>query len=479
MLAQRLIYLQTQRSSAREFIQLLQSAGTAIRGAKDFDLMAALSELDAGELRGLFDDEKRVGTAAPKSAYAMAGLAGAALILYRLDERVAGPIIRRTTFARPPGFVPRGAGHGPGSPAELLSRWPDAPMPLRAKVLRAHDKDLTITQRILGCTTVDPRTLESHQLLRGNLAERNTYVPDLLWPAWCSRLDVDGAVSGPTLAGALAYAVRHCGTTKQESRPETDQSLARILRPNMLGRPDQTRALLAGISELAHTVDDGPGPINYFARLRLPSDELLPWEHWSILSESIGRDPGAERRHRNARRYLWQRLTASDTPMLPHDLVMGRTPADAAEYTDFRTRITQELQSELDAYGQAFLRHHRVHEPVTWSPPVRVDVGWPGKDILDLPVDRLHDMLRDGVVAHGRLAAELGVAKGRVVRAIDEAPPAGGQLVEPVDWAELIPPGLPMKHRLGWQHNDWTSIGPRAAGGPGVRDGVLSSDIDR
>ncbi|TFD07530.1 TniQ family protein [Cryobacterium sp. TMT1-66-1] len=447
MLAQRTIFRRERAGISMQFLRLLQAAATGLRGAKAFDEIGLLSGLDSGELRGLFDDEKHVGISAPKSAYAMAGLAGAAFILTHAPEADAKAMIRRASFSRPPSHVPRGAGYGPGSPLELLTRWPDAPEPFRAQILRAHDQDLTISQRILWDTAVDPITLAVHRPQRWIPAKRWACIPEQLWPAWCSRFDVGGKVDGATLARALAHAVRVAGTSGSTGRDE-EKNLAAILRPNMLGTSEETHGLLAGISELAHTIDDGDFVIDYPKRTDLPATELLPRTHWELLADSVFSDPGTHRRLRNARRYLWQRITAAGVDKFPDALRIGLTRDDSAEYTNFCTRMTAELQNAFDRYGQAFLRSHGSWEPVTWTPDVVVGVGWPGTEITDLDVDLLHTMLLDGLITRRRLAETLRVSSRQVLRAIDAAPPATGRSVRHVDWQQLLPPRLPESTEL-------------------------------
>lgn len=442
MLAQRSIYRRESAGISMRFLRLLQAAATGLRGAKAFDDIGLLSGLDSGELRGLFDDEKHVGISAPKSAYAMAGLAGAAFMLTHAPESYAKAVIRRATFSRAPAHVPRGAGYGPGSPIEILTRWPDAPEQFRAQILRAHNQDLTISQRILWDTAVDPITLAAHRLQWRGPDKRRVCIPEQLWPAWCSRFDVGGKVDGATLARALAIAVRVAGTSGSLAHDD-EKNLAAILRPNMLGTSAQANGLLAGISELAHTIDDGDFVVDYPKRTCLPANELLPLTHWELLSDSVNSDPGMYRRLRNARRYLWQRLTATGVDKFPGALRIGLTRDDSNEYTLFCTRMTAELQGALDRYGQAFLSNRGISEPVTWTPDVLVNVGWPGPEIGDLDVGLLHAMLLDGVVAHRRLAESLGVTSRQVIRAIDAAPPATGRSVRHVDWQRLLPPRLP------------------------------------
>jgi hypothetical protein len=177
---------------------------------------------------------------------------------------------------------------------------------------------------------------------------------------------------------------------------------------------------------------------------------LLVREHWEILAGSIGLDPGAERQHRNARRYVRQRLTVTGTGSLPEPLKLGRARDDTPQYTAFRTRMTAELQTALGSYAKAFLLAHGDWYPVTWTPDVSVDLDWPGPEITDLNVNLLHTMLRDGIYTHRTLADALGVSTRRVARAMDAVPPSCGQSVMDVDWQQLLPLTALNQHEPGY-----------------------------
>lgn len=421
--------------STRGLLRLLQAAATGLRAAKAYDEIAELSGIPAKDLLGLFDDEKRIGVSAPSSSFAMAALVGAAYTLTRLEGHETRKIIRQATFTRAPAFVPRGAGLGPGSPTELLSRWPKAPSQFQAQILAAHNRDFTVGQRVLWDTS--PRFADTRPSYDPD--QRFSHVPQAPWPEWCSRLDVGGAVDTETLSQALATAVRLNGS-RGERRASDSAAVARVLRPNLLGSPEQTDRILAGIAALARSVDYARDAVDYPSRTDLPVDDLLQPDHWAKISESVGIDPGSGRKRRNARRYLWQRLTATPASELEGDLAIGRTRADGAEYTDFRTRMTSELQRALDDYATAFLRHHGCDESVLWLPRVTTSIEWPGPRILDLDLQRLYDMLANKVFVQHRLAAELQVSPRRVMRAIDAAPPSTGATNISLEWAATIPP---------------------------------------
>ncbi|MBF4588703.1 hypothetical protein [Curtobacterium sp. VKM Ac-1395] len=421
--------------STRGLLSLLQAAATGLRAAKAYDEIAELSGIPAEDLLGLFDDEQRIGVSAPGSSFAMAALVGAAYTLTRLEGRETRRIIRQATFARAPAFVPRDAGLAPGSPTELLSRWPKAPSRFQAHILAAHDQDFTVGQRVLWDTS--PGFADTGPSYDPD--QRFSHVPQALWPEWCSRLDVGGAVDTDTLSQALATAVRLNGS-RGEWSDTGSAAIARVLRPNLLGSPEETDRILTGIGALARSVDDARDAVDYASRTDLPVDDLLQPNHWAQIAESIDMDPGSGRKRRNARRYLWQRLTATLASELDGDLAIGRTRADRAEYTDFRTRMTLEFQRALDAYATAFLRHHGCAEPVVWLPHVPADIEWPGPDILDLDLQRLYDMLANKIVVQHRLAVELHVSPRRVLRAIDAAPPSAGTPSTSLDWVAIIPP---------------------------------------
>ncbi|NUU06435.1 TniQ family protein [Leifsonia sp. C5G2] len=441
MRAQRSIIRRVDAGTSIELLSYLQPIAIGLRAARAFEDIAQLSGLDHVELRGLLDDEKRIGVSAPRNAYAMAALVSAAFELLHTDEAHAKAIIRNATFNRTPASVPRDVGFGPGSPRELLGRWPSAPQPFRAQILRALDRDLTTGQRLLWDSAATPATISEHSAVGYDRAKRIASIPTLLWPEWCSRLDVDGPVDAPTLARSLASVVRVAGSWDWSTLPE-DTHFAAMLRPNMLGRPTQADMLLAGVSELAHIVDESDVVINYPRRRELPSRQLLPLEHWKLLAESIRINRGGSRRPLNARRYLWQRITGTGLRELPDDMRVGTSHDDTAEYTMFCTKLTTDLQTALDRYGQAFLLNQGIEEPITWSPKPVTSIKWPGQEILDLDLGRLHYLLMSGVYSLRRLSEQLQVSPRRIQRAIDAAPRPAPHRITHREWRDVLPPRL-------------------------------------
>lgn len=442
MRAQQEILRRVENGTAMELLCSLQPAAIGLSGARALDDIAELSGLDEAELAGLLEDEKRVGIGAPKNAYAMAALTGAAFELISTDDARSQSIIRNATFSRAPAPVPRNAGYGPGSPRELIARWPAAPSLFRTRILRALDEDLTTGQRILWDSAARSSAVKSHQVRPYDREKRFAGIPSELWPDWCSRLDAGGQVDAATLARSLTRVVQVAGA---QDLPDVvvEFSVAGVLRHNMLGTPKQTNALLAGISELGHTIDRYDLVIDYPRRLGLPISQMLPFQHWQLIAKSIRISPGFHRRHHNARRYLWQRLTGCGIREFPEELRIGTSHDDTAQYTLFCTQMTVDLQRGLDGYAQAFLEHHGINEPVTWSPPAAAGRRWVGPEILDLDINRLHYLLRCVTYSHRRLSDALQVSTRRIVRAIDEAPPRTVHRITHLNWSKDLPPRAP------------------------------------
>ncbi|MBN9632073.1 MAG: TniQ family protein [Actinobacteria bacterium] len=439
MRAQQEILRRVEDGTVMEMLCSLQPAAIGLSGARALHDIAELSGLDAAELAGLLDDEKRVGVSAPKNAYAMAALTGAAFELISRDDARSQAIIRNATFARAPAPVPRNAGYGPGSPRELIGRWPSAPTKFRAQILRALDADLTTGQRILWDSVARSSEPNDDETRLYDREKRFAGIPSHLWPDWCSRLDVGGQVDAATLARSLTRVVQVAGA-RDLPNVFVEFGVADVLRHNMLGTSRQTNAVLAGISELGHTVDKHDLVIDYPRRLNLPLSQMLPFPHWQLLAASVRMIPGADRRHRNVRRYLWQRLTGCGIREFPEQLRMGRSRGDTFEYTLFCTQMTVDLQRGLDGYAQAFLEHHGIHEPVTWSPPPAAGTRWVGPEILDLDIDRLHYLLRCVTYIHRQLSDALQVSPRRIVRAIDKAPPPTVHNITHLNWSQHLPP---------------------------------------
>lgn len=420
-----------------ELIRNLQSIATGLRGANSLDMIASLSGIDEPELRGLFDEEKHVGISAPKNALAMGALVAAARALDRLGEStVASRIIRRATFERPPARVPRDAGYGPGSPRELLTRWGDPPQQLRGRILRALDEDLTISQRILWDTAASRIVRQSRAV--SNSEQRcfsRSNLPMVLWSDWTARMDLEGQVEGEFLAMALRKAVVNVGIEEKEV---SGRALADVLRPNMLGTPEENSLLMKAISHLHAAVQCSARRIDYTQRSRIAYATMLSYEHWLALTGGVEDAPPGSRPHRNAQRFLAQRITNSGNAGLPTRLKVGVEDNDTYDYSIYRISMTTERLDAFDEHAAALLRRLGIDEPVRWSPDPIEEQQWPGREIDDLDLPRMHALLLNGLRSRSRLATELGTSERRVMWAIEAFPPSDGSRIPAVDWDTVL-----------------------------------------
>lgn len=428
----------------------LRGNASALRASGELDLIASLSGLPEQDLAGLIEAEKRVGATAPNNAYATAALVTAAFMLTRANDASIGPRIRRVTFSRPPAPAPRGAGHGPGSPRELLARWGQPDGVMREKILAAHDQDFTTSQRLVYGSALssvrkiaEPTAVES-----GRPFVQSQQVPELLWTEWAAPLDVGGAATEWALRSALSAALRTVDkgerlpeyidrTRASDARSEDRvRHLTRLLRPKMIGSPEDADRLVRAITELAMLLSARPSPINYARRTQLPWDRILPKTHWVDICDAAAHNPGGEVRLRNAQRYLFKRATQASPRTLPPGLAIGRHKQDAAEYSSFRAAVTLELQQGLDAYLLGILRSSGIEEPSVWAPSrALARTTTLGRELDDIDWLRLHRLRAEGCT-ESRLAKELNRNVRHCLWAGDARPHSSEATVERVDWTQ-------------------------------------------
>lgn len=170
-----------------------------------------------------------------------------------------------------------------------------------------------------------------------------------MWPSWAAPLGIDDKTDAVTLQTALADALRIAGTGDTPD-VEAIAGIGRRLRPSLLGTPKQTDDILRQICELALILREEVGPIDYERRIGIPDDQLLLEDHWNILTASVGEAPGRQRRHLNARRYAFLRMSAAAPRDLPRPLQFRAHSSDAADHTAFILTMSAELKSAIDQY---------------------------------------------------------------------------------------------------------------------------------
>ncbi|WP_416392970.1 MULTISPECIES: TniQ family protein [unclassified Curtobacterium] len=434
-----------------------RGVGIALLAAADIDLIARLARIPAEDLRGLFDEQTRIGTSPPKNSLAMGALMAAAITLMYAPEESVRPILRRLTFARP--AKTGTAERGPGSAATMLSYWPDVGPRFRGRVLRAVDGDLSTMQRLVTGSMVRPNfdgyvvEVLSRQRLEHN-GPRHWEIPALLWPSWACPLSVAGGANVETLQYSLSLALRAAiagAETLDRGRyyapdPDIVAGIGKQLRPAMLGTPAQTDAILGQLAELARYLRTNGSNIWYDDRLKLPWWELLHREHWQAVVESVGETPGRGKALLNARRYLFLRATAQPTRALPKQWRVLVDGYDAADLTDFHIRMSAELKTALDAYLAVWLdraaeavelrRKDTAPSQPVWSPPRWRGSGLAalGPELLDIDLTLLHDHLRDGVTAIRTLARVAHRSPNHVRWTLQEHPASTGRPISPIDW---------------------------------------------
>lgn len=444
--AQHRIYNPPPEEHALDQILTLQAAATGLRGGRQYDMIASLAGVEPADLVGLFDEEPHIGAAPPKSAFAMAAVTAAAFALSLRENAATTAIIRRATFSRAPGHVPRGAGYAAGSAEEILDRWGSPTTPFAGKVLRAHDEDLGLGARVKFNTTQSAATRavtrdairEAGRSPLPATLDRDDAVPGQLWPQWANRLDIGAPVERWALDSALARVLQRIGRTHPNASDREPQT-ARLLRPRMTGSKDQTTAILRGLSELVERLVLGPTPIDYSRRRTLDWGGFLTGTRWDQICEASGHRSGGDRRLLHARRFLHQRACGTHVNALPDELRIGRTRDDAPEYTMFRTTLTRELRDGLDEFAHAVLRHQGIDEPVTWSPHSETDIDWPGLDLHDIDLPRLHRLLNEGLTTMRDLSRELRRSANHISRVLDEQPRRTGSRTMTLDWSNDLP----------------------------------------
>lgn len=426
---QRLILDQiASEGGALDLLNNLRSIGAALRATGNTDRIARLAGLKPAELEGMIDPEEHPGTTAPIDAFAMSALtAAAAEILYAPDE-IGAQRIRLTTFERPVRYAPASVHLGPGSGRDFIAHYPGAQQSttLRRAILRAHDRDLSTAQRVVWGATLTKAVRDEYPELEKPtpvewLAQN---VPRNLWPCWTARFDDDSGTTERALARALRFVMLHTDSWEHADLSRGPRHLGKARDRGILPALGNGHALtqrLAGLGQLRLAMEASPSPIDYYARTRFPLQRLLTPAAWNAVANRADVPAGGRLGLACARWYLSNRTTGVREP--------GRgAPASTAageSYSTFRLSMTGELQRELDTHAREVLASAGLKGPVTWSPPLfDLPLGAPGRELNDLDLALLHDLLRSGERRERVLAIELGVSSRRVLWAVDEHPPS-------------------------------------------------------
>jgi hypothetical protein len=155
----------------------------------------------------------------------------------------------------------------------------------------------------------DPPNATASEAVR----QRARWVPQMLWPDWTVRLLPHRGVHPDRLRAVICAALLVPG--------HPDRALTRIADPlqpsahfgaamtNTLRRLTQHHSgVLQAICRLADHLDKHGAPIDYQRRRTLIGTALLDRNQWRQVCFTAHAHPGEDRRHLDARRYVYQLL---------------------------------------------------------------------------------------------------------------------------------------------------------------------------
>jgi len=436
--AQRRIYrIISEDDRAIEVLRTIAGIVSNLRAGGDLCLISGLAEVPSQTLLGLIEAEARVGSAPPRDAYALAALTAGAVRLLDGPERNIRPLIRQITFTRTPAPVPRNVGFGPGSATELLSYWGHPNPPMRSRILRAIEADVTPRTRLRNATN-DNASISSAAPLHT--------APGLLWSNWAVPLHPGQGTTMRAMRIAYAHAIN-------------DPARRFPTRIVALGDERERAKTIEALTRLRRAAREEPTPIDYRRRQRLLNvSTIISAEHWRALCDAANSDPGGSRRLTLARWHLYLRATGDDAATLPAAIRGVRRKHDAADLTSFCINLTAELVGGIDAYLDGLLHSLTFHdpqaprsrsasEPVVWAPPRLPTDPAIGPELDDIDQDTIHAMLHEGVQTLGSIARAVNRSPAHVRLAIDAEPPSSGLATSRIAWRELLERGRPLAVR--------------------------------
>jgi len=440
--AQRAIDAKVQHPGGLEYLARIRAYIAALRAAGGIERLATLAEYPEGDLLGIIEPEEHAGAAAPDNALAMAVLSAGAVRISEQSDGYQHQLLRQVTFDRTLTRAGNGVELGPGSAQDVLSHYPGAARfaDIRQQILRAHDEDLSISQRLLWGSATPKAVRDRYRELPPDDTPYEEWIhrtaPSGFWDAWTVRLDATQRSIGHAFPTGLRLALKYVDIWEvrsgERSRPPA-QGISRVLRPSMLGSREQTTQLLAALGELRLWLRGNPSPIDYRRRRTLPTRFFLPHEHWRRIAESTETNVGRETRVACVRRYLYQRVTSAGEG---NKWWTPGSQVSTPDYTAFLISMTSELQQQLDHYALALLEVLEIEdEPVVWSPPAfPLELGAPGRELSEIDTRELHERLRGGERRQTVLANLLGVSQRHLLAAIDDRPPSSGAKVDIIGW---------------------------------------------
>ncbi|GGM88147.1 TniQ family protein [Dactylosporangium sucinum] len=314
---------------------------------------------------------------------------------------------------------------GRPQPVKLsTSRWRTLSPGLQQRLLHTVDTHLSPLDRLRyrSCTAY-PRLPDQ----AAAVAQRARWIPQLLWPDWTIRLLPAHGFFTDTLRAVLSTALLMPGNPQRRLATITAH-----LRPHHLGAAPATVILgrlndvstdddvLEVICRITDLLDTRGAPIDYQRRRSVITTDLLSAGQWRDVCFAADAHPGEDRRHLDARRYLYQQLTGNDLTTVGGNLAMGKR-ADRSAYLAFVASLTTPLRHQLHEYAAAHLRGLGIDEPVTWAPPGHLADGLvlPGRDPDDIDLTTITRLVIEQEQTLGAVARTLGTSIDHIRLALD------------------------------------------------------------
>ncbi len=282
----------------------------------------------------------------------------------------------------------------------------------QARFLTAVDPLLTPLDRLRYRTCTPQPHAPSAEVTK---PDRIRHLPQLLWADWAVRLTPPVGRFSDKLREAAPCWILIAGRARRHSRGIVT-GLRQRWHPQahtlLAGLPKSVQAtLIAVLCVLTDYLDAHGSPIDYQRRREQIGTDLLSWPQWQRLCFDTMAHPGQQRRHLDARRYVYQTLTGADLGEPHHDLTF-RGPDDRSIYLAFTDRLTTPQRAVLHTHAAAQLRHLRIDEPLLWSPPGDIVNGLelPGRDPADIDLDTVHHLVLHQNTPLGTVAERLGVS---------------------------------------------------------------------
>ena len=296
---------------------------------------------------------------------------------------------------------------GRSEPDERDTRGHSRPMTIH----RGHWRTLSPGRQALLLAAIDPVLAPLDRLrfysctTRPRLSldppaapDRTRWIPQVLWPEWVVRLTPPVGRFADTLREAIPCCLTICGSD-QRAYCDAIAGLRSRWHPQahtlLRGLPEPVRtAVLTAICHLADHLDEHGGHIDYQRRRHAVTTDLLSWDQWQHLCFTTTAHPGQDRRHLDARRYVYQILTGADLGEDHHDLTY-RSATDRSSHLMFADRLTTPLRHALHEHARGHLELLGIDEPLTWAPDAGCVAGLhlPGRDPADIDLAAVHQLV--------------------------------------------------------------------------------------